>query len=155
MKKITYSIFLLFIAFSLTSCLKSGMEDLPEYSEAEITSVSTVRYRYISEEIAPSSGQKLVKEVDLTYTSSISSENATVKLTVTAPSNFPAAELPKLSKANLVIAVGLSTAARLTPIGSAPRLGVPGDFSKKNEYLVTAADGTTKTWSIEILSLTK
>lgn len=155
MKKITYSLFLLFITFSLTSCLKSGMEDLPEYSEAEILSVSTVRYRYISNDVAPSSGQKIVKEVDLTYTTSISSENATVQISVSKPSNFPVEELSNLSKANLVVAVGLSTAARLTPVGNAPRLGVPGDWSRKNQYTVTAADGTIKNWSIEIVSLTK
>ena len=42
----------------------------------------------------------------------------------------------------------LSTAARITPLNGAPKLGNPGDFSAKEfKYQVTAADGTKKEWT--------
>ena len=45
MKKILYCLTLVFSALLFSSCLKGGLEDLPEYEDAEITSVSAVRYR--------------------------------------------------------------------------------------------------------------
>lgn len=49
----------------------------------------------------------------------------------------------------------ISTAARLTPLDGAPKLGVPGDWSKPNKYLVTAASGAQKEWTIEVIKLNK
>ena len=37
MKKIIYSLFLTFMMVSFSSCLTGGLEDLPEYEEADIT----------------------------------------------------------------------------------------------------------------------
>ena len=116
MKKIIYSLFLTFMMVSFSSCLTGGLEDLPEYEEADITSVSAVTYRYISDEVSPASGQNIVKNVNMTYTSEIDPVAATVKISVTTPANFPEDELANLStKSNLVVAVSLSTAARLFP----------------------------------------
>lgn len=141
---------------SFTSCLTNGLDDLPVYEEAEITSVSTVRYRYISDEESPATGQKIVKEVNMTYTSEINAEAATVKISVTTPENFPESELNNLStSANLLVSVGLSTAARLTATNGSPDLGKPGDWSKPNTYTVEAANGKKKDWTIEIISLKK
>ena len=49
-----------------------------------------------------------------------------------------------------MVAVTISTAAIIKPIGDAPKLGVPGDWTKDNQYEVTAADGTKKTWTIVV-----
>ena len=155
MKKIFYSLLLILSVISLSSCLEGNLDELPLYEEAEITSVSTVRYRYISNEKVPSSDEFLVKEVDLSYTSDINPETGTVKIYATASEGFPAEELSKLSKSELVIAVALSTAARLTPTNGSPKLGVPGDWSKANTYVVEAAGGKKKDWTIEVVSLEK
>ena len=156
MKKVIYNLFLMMAMISFTSCLTSGLDDLPVYEEAEITSVSTVRYRYISDEESPATGQKIVKEVNMTYTSEINTEAATVKISVTTPENFPESELNNLStSANLLVSVGLSTAARLTATNGSPDLGKPGDWSKPNTYTVEAANGKKKDWTIEIISLKK
>lgn len=156
MKKVIYNLFLMMALLSLSSCLTSGLEDLPVYEEAEITSVSAVRYRYISNETSPASGQNIVKEVNMTYTSEIDSETATVKISVTTPENFPESELANLStSSNLLVSVGLSTAARLTATNGSPDLGKPGDWSKPNTYTVEAANGKKKDWTIEIVSLKK
>ena len=155
MKKIFYSLLLVLSTISLSSCLEGNLDELPLYEEAEITSVSTVRYRYISDEKVPASDEFLVKEVDLNYTSDIDSKAGTVKIYAATSAEFPADQLSKLSKSELVIAVALSTAARLTPTNDSRKLGIPGDWSKTNTYTVEAAAGKKKDWTIEVVSLEK
>lgn len=155
MKKVICNILLVIMLFSFSSCLTGGLEELPEYEDANITSVSTVQYRYISDEISAASGQNIVKDVNLTYKSEIDIDAALVKISVTTPDNFPQAELDKLSKSNLLIAVGLSTAARISPTNGAPILGIPGDWSRANSYVVESASGKKKDWTIEVVSLEK
>ena len=155
MKKILYNLFLLFAVFSLSSCLDSNLDDLPEYEEADITSVSAVRYRYITDEKSPASGENIVEEVDLGYTADINADRREVKIKVTKPGSFPADQVNNLSKSNLVVVVSLSTAARIAPLDGSPKLGVPADWSSAHRYVVTAATGTQKEWTIEVVSLTK
>ena len=69
MKKVIYNLLLTLMMFSFTSCLTSGLDELDVYDGADITSVSAVAYRYISDEKSPASGQNIVKEVNLTFTS--------------------------------------------------------------------------------------
>ena len=107
MKKIFYSLLLILSVISLSSCLEGNLDELPLYEEAEIASVSTVRYRYISDEKSPSSDEFLVKEVDLSYTSDIDSNAGIVNIYVTISEEFPTDQLNKLSKKELVIAVAL------------------------------------------------
>lgn len=155
MKKILYSALIVMFMVSFTSCLKNDLEDLPEYKDANITSVSAMIYRYISDEKSPASDQYIVKEVNLTYDSDIDKDLKTVDITASIPANFPEAEKNNLSKSNVVVIVSLSTAARIQPIDGSPKLGVPGDWSKSNKYKVLAADGTEKIWTITLTSLTK
>ena len=88
MKKVIYNLLLTLMMFSFTSCLTSGLDELDVYDGADITSVSAVAYRYISDEKSPASGQNIVKEVNLTFTSDIDTDAATVKITVSVPENF-------------------------------------------------------------------
>lgn len=155
MKRVIYHLFLAICLFSMTSCLTGGLEDLPIYGDADITSVSAVQYRYISDEKSPASGEYLVKDVNMTYTSEINTEAGLVQISVSIPDNFPVEELENLSIENLLIAVSVSTAARITPEANSPKLGVPGDWSKPNQYVVEAANGTKKNWTIEIVNFVK
>lgn len=151
MKRIIYSLLLTVMMISFSSCLTSGLDELPVYEDADITSVSAVTYRYISDEKSPASGQNIVKNVNITYTSDIDPEAAMVKIAVTTPANFPEGELTNLSKkSNIVVVVSLSTAARITPLDGAPALGTPADWSKPYKYVVTAADGKQKEWTIRL-----
>lgn len=68
---------------------------------------------------------------------------------------FPAGELGNLSTSNLVVAVSISTAARMSPVGDSSQLGVPADWSKLNRYVVQAANGNKKDWTIEIVEFNK
>lgn len=154
MKKVLYSLYLLCTVVLLSSCFKSGLEDLPAFGDADILSVSKVEYRYISDEIAPSSGQPLVKNVTLSHDAKLDNESATVAITVRVPDNFPQAELSNLSASALVVSLNLSTAARITPLGGSADLGFPADWSKENKYQVVAANGNKKEWTISLV-LTK
>ena len=51
--------------------------------------------------------------------------------------------------------VNLSTAAVIAPQDGAPTLGTPGDFSTTRRYVVTAANGTKKDWTIQVTALNK
>lgn len=149
MKKVFY-LFVIMVSMVLSSCLKSGLDDLPIYDEADITSVVAVKYRYISDEKSPASGDYLVKEVDLNFSPQIDAEEGFVKIDVSVPDNFPETEKEKVSKSNLVVIVNLSTAARIFPIGDSPALGTPGNWNEPNKYRVQSASGTDRQWTIEI-----
>lgn len=154
MKRALNVLVLLCLLCGMTSCLKSNLDELETYGGANITSVSRVEYRYVSDEIAPSSGQNVVKYVTLEYSgSTVDMENATVTIPVKLPANFPESELGKVSASNLVVVVTLSTAARIEPVNGAPALGKPGDWSMPNEYKVTAANGTSRIWTIKVTGI--
>lgn len=155
MKKILYKLLSLVIVLSFSSCLDANLDELPVYEEADITSVSAVQYRYISDQKSPASGENIVEEVNLGYTGDINPESATVKIKVTKPETFPADQVNNLSKSNLVVVVTLSTAARLTPVEGSPKLGAPADWTTAHKYVVTSASGKKKEWTIQVVNLTK
>ena len=78
MKKLVNTLFLLCAVISLSSCLKSGLEDLPEYEDAEILSVHRVEYRFISQDVSNASGQPIVKFATLTHRGTVNKEEGTV-----------------------------------------------------------------------------
>ena len=77
-------------------------------------------------------------------------ENGTCDITVTIPSNFPAADLDNISASELVVAVSISTAAIISPMGGSPALGTPADWSVPHKYMVEAADKSKKEWTITV-----
>ncbi len=155
MKKYISNILLMLFSIFLSSCLDGNLEELPEYDDADITSVSTVQYRYITDEKHPASGENVVKEVELHYNADIDAVNRTVKIDVSVPIEVSEDISKNISKKNLLVAVSISTAARLFPVGNSPKLGVPGDWTKTNIYTIMSASGIKKDWKIEIVSLKK
>ena len=156
MKKIKIFALIFAALLSLSSCLKYNLEELPAFSDAEITGITSVEYRYISDDISPVNGDKIVKFVTLTSSNvKVDAETSTCTLDVAAPSNFPTERLSDLSLSKLVVIAQLSTAAVCTPVDGSPAFGVPGDWSKPNKYQIKAADGTTKVWTVTVNSLKK
>jgi len=156
MKKIKILVLLISSVFCLSSCLHYKLDDLKLYGDANITSIQGVQYRYIGTNINPVNGEAFVEYVTMNESNvKIDNDSATITFEVSKPANFPASEESKLSQNCLVVYVQLSTAARCEPVEGAPALGVPGDWSKPNKYLVTAADGTTKVWTLSISKFTK
>ena len=148
MKKYFYLIAAFFVAVLSTSCLESGLEELDEYSGCDILN-GNVYWRYYGDGKIPASGEQEVKQVYLAASRTADNENGiyTIKYVTT---NIPEAERGNFTESKAVVAVTISTAATIKPIGDAPKLGVPGDWTKDNQYEVTAADGTKKTWTIVV-----
>ncbi|GIJ93762.1 hypothetical protein CAPN001_05690 [Capnocytophaga stomatis] len=51
--------------------------------------------------------------------------------------------------------VSISTTTKIYPIGDAPELGVPADWSKPDKYRVEANNGNFAEWTIEVTSFKK
>lgn len=151
------NLFVAMLLLTCTSCLKSGLEDLPEFEEAEISGVQKVEYRYYDKnDISVVDGLPVVKYVSLNQTNKVEGNTLSIEVTVPAASgSFTEAERAAVSTSNIAVMVTISTAARLAPVGGAPKLGVPGDWSKPNKYIVTAANGNQKEWIIQVTKLIK
>ena len=61
----------------------------------------------------------------------------------------------KVDKTNLAVIVSVSTAARVSPVGDAPRLGTPGNWSSAHKYRIEAANGNSAEWTIEVTNVIK
>ncbi len=149
MKKIFNTMIALILAIVSTSCLTSGLEELEVYSGTEITGVAGVLHRYYGTDVIPGSNEVQVKSFVLRVQNVQKDATAgTLTFDVTIPSNLPATEQGKVTNKALVVIVNLSSAAVVTPIGDAPKFGVPGDWSKPNQYKVRAANGNEQTWTL-------
>lgn len=49
----------------------------------------------------------------------------------------------------------ISTAAKVIPLRDSPNLGDPIDLTKEHQYQVTAANGSSKVWSIKVTAFLK
>lgn len=134
-----------------TGCLNHGLDDIDTYDGADITSFEGVYYRYTTDKIMDVSGEPQVRQVSLQMVSpAIDAEAGTATVTVKPTSNFPADELDKLSDKSLVVCLNISVASIIKPAAGSVRLGVIADWSKPNTYIITAADGSTKEWTVTI-----
>lgn len=147
-------LFLLLCLPFMTAC---DWEDLPVYEEAEISAVQFY-YRWASDSKDPITDEPIVKELQLSTSSNVNKETATIEATVTVPAasnSFPASVREGVTVNKLWGQVTVSTAARITPIDGAAALGTPDDWSKERKFVVKAANGTTKTWTIKIVNFNK
>lgn len=158
MKKNIYLLIMLMLCL-FTSCLTAGLDDLPEFEDANITGVQKVEYRYKSDQLSPTDNQPIVKYIDLPRQINVDNKTNTVSISVTVPaanpSSFPETEREKCSTSNIAVMVSISTAARVFPVGNAPKFGVPGNWTNPNKYIVQAADGTKKEWIVQVVSFKK
>lgn len=137
----------LIVSFLLSSCY-SGLDDLPAYDNAEITSIS-FEYRWED----PNTGTFSVitlNNKDLV----IKSDVGTIELSIEVPSvsnKFPENIRNQVSLNKLILVSSISNAAIIEPLENSPKMGYWGDFSdKKFKYKVTAANGSEKVWTIVI-----
>ncbi|MDR0845709.1 MAG: hypothetical protein LBN71_10860 [Tannerella sp.] len=141
-----------------TSCLTSGLEELPAFDTADITDIR-FDFRYKDASSTWIDNEPVVKVVSLTIQNKvIDTASGTVTCTLAVPAangTFTEAIRQQVSLTSVVGRFYLSTAAVIVPVEGAPVLGVPGDFSATRKYKVTAADGTTKVWTISVTNLSK
>lgn len=157
MKKLFNILAAMLLAVVSTSCLEHDLEELELHTGCDITRVDCA-YRWVTDEIHPGTGAEKVKHV---YVSAYSRTYETDEADPTrgvckisySKTNIPEefrADCEKLypNERGMAVYVTISTAATIKPIGNAPALGVPADWTADYEYEVTAADGTKKIWKI-------
>lgn len=158
-RKIVYLFITLFVLpMMFSSCLTDNTEDIGAFSNNNINDIAGVWFRYITVE-NPNSTREVVKKLELdgiTKAVDQATRTATIKVKPTAAkiNALPASAKAGLSIKNVAVVVSLPTAARIAPVGDAPALGVNGDWSKPNKYIVTAANGDTAEWTITITEFT-
>ncbi|MCH5320041.1 MAG: hypothetical protein J1E38_10095 [Paramuribaculum sp.] len=154
LKNMKWLLSLLVLPF-LVSC---GWEDLPSYEDANITACQ-FRYRWASDVyIDDVTGEPLILEMQMSANATIDAEAGTVNVAVTVPaaqSYFTTAVRDQVSLNNLCCQVTLSTAARIAPSDGNKVLGIPDNWTVPHNFVVTAADGTKKNWTITVTSFTK
>lgn len=145
MKRYIISLFTAVLSMvCLTGCLTSGIDDPEkEFDGADITGVQGIYYRY-----KDSKGN--VQQVRLSMGSDINVDEQTCEIVYLLPGNFPQDQVDNFSLKTVVVVLNISTAAVIRPLGDSPALGVPGDWSKPNQYEITAADGTKKIWTVTL-----
>lgn len=145
MKRYIYSLFATIISMvCLSGCISDTLNDVDEsFDGADITGIVGVYYRYIN-------ADGNVQQIRLATGADIDNEENTMEIVYLVPANFPADQVDKVTTSNLVVVLNISTAAVIKPLGDAPKLGVPGDWSKPNQYEVTAANGNKKIWTITL-----
>ena len=155
MKRIKFLLAILSVCI-LPSCLSSGLEELPVYNDAEITNFK-FEYRWAEKE--GKSERLRVKPLNTKV--NIDKEKAIVVCQITVPAAdaqaFTEEVRNKVAQNNIVGFCTISTAATIRPVGSAPHLGKPGDFTQNTmSYEVIAADKKTKkTWMLIVESFNK
>lgn len=132
-------------------------EDLPAYEDANIEGVAFY-YRFKSPtDKDPITGEPIVKNVQLSTSSvDINSDEGTVSLVVRASKNsFPTEIYDAMDATQLVGTVTLSTAARIAPADNHKALGLPDDWTEPHRFVVTAANGDKKNWTITVTEFRK
>jgi hypothetical protein len=144
---------LLIITTLFSSCLKEGLPKYPLFGDNKITNVY-VEYRYNSSQ--QYGGQPVVAYQKLIVSQVIDSASSTIKVTLAVPAangTFTSVERAKISLNNLVMYFDISTAATITAAGGTSKPGDVGDFSKPLSYVVTAANGQKRTWTVNVAPL--
>lgn len=151
MKKLMTIAISLLSVFAVSSCLNANLVELDTYSGCEIQGVQGVYHRYYLNSTIPLSGERQVKQTGLNVSNvKIDSDAATCTFDVEIPSNFPEDQTSSVDASNLVVIFNISTASVIAPVGNAPTLGVPGNWTASNKYQVTAATGQTKVWTVSL-----
>lgn len=154
MKNILKYISILSICLAFSSCLKSGLDDLPAFNDAEITDMK-FEYRWIEDV----NGNDQLQVIQMNVENSFDTATGTVETKITVPeanTDFPEDVRQEVALTNLVGYADISLAAVITPIDGAPAFGGVGNFSSTPiQYEVVAADGTSKIWTITISEFNK
>ncbi len=148
MNKYLFIIVMVLISSSCIDFLEWGLDELPLNDEAEIqTFFFEYRFTVVNENGFP---QVEFRTMETAVTKDNTNINCVV--TVPGPSGFFTEQVAAgVNLTNLVGYCTLSPAAVIEPMDNAPRLGGVGNWSQSPyRYKVTAADGSTKTWTITV-----
>ncbi|TKC07198.1 DUF5018-related domain-containing protein [Pedobacter frigoris] len=139
----------LMISVLCSSCLKKDLPEYPAFDANEITLVN-VEHRFAG---TSTNGQPVVIYQKLTLAQQVDKTTSTINVQITVPAatgQFTTAERAKVAQNKLWFYMNLSTAAVIAPTDGTPKLGDPTDGTKPLKYIVTAANGATRTWTINV-----
>ncbi len=146
-----------------SSCLQKGLDELPAFDNKEILTFAfeyrTIDYSSVEAGYENATGKLSVTYLDqsstyLTYT--IDSDAATVDCQIVVPLSCTSPAVQSdITLENLVGYCSVSTAACVTTPSGSPTLGAIDDWSDMSyKYIVVAADGSEKEWTVTITSFT-
>lgn len=146
---------LLLMTCSLTSCLR---HDLPAYPlwNGDLITNAYLEYRYNSGQ--DYWGNPVVAYQRMQVNASIDTTNNTVTLDVTVPpasGSFSDSIRNMVTQSTLWPYFDISTAATMASSGTSPKPGFETDFTKPQTYVITAADGQKRNWTVIVKSFTK
>jgi hypothetical protein len=152
MKKIiVYTTLFILPLFIFNSC-RMGLDELPVFEDAKLTNFWFEHREMVTKTNPDGSKYETVVFTDLksACTFQIVSENensADCKVTINK------AKVTKtINLSGIVGKATISTAATISPLNSAPKLGLPGNFSGPVSYQVKAADEVSmKTYNITVV----
>ena len=135
------------------SCLNSDLDDVPTFDENDILNIK-FEHRWA---VAEGTSEKLrVQTMETSF--QINDDLKVISCEITVPSasgEFTENIRNQVSLSSLVGYTSISPAATITPLDGSTILGTPGDWSRQNEYLVKAADGSEEVWTIEVVQFNK
>ena len=141
--------------FLFSSCLKKNTEVVEGFSDNNINDVAGVWFRYI---IDGGTDREVLKKVELNgIVKAVDKTNkkVTIKVTPTQSllNSIPEKARGELKLTNIAVVVAIPTGAKIIPVGNAPKLGINGDWTQPNRYLVRAANGSEAEWTIHLTEL--
>lgn len=150
-------VFIMLMSMVLTSCLK---KDLPEYPLFDGNSITVVNAEHrFKSRIKKINGEPIIVMKGLTVNSQIDEATSTIKLTVTVPAaetgdnaDFNAEEKALVKQSALWLSYTISTAATMTPLDGTGKPGDPADATKALKYRITAANGSTRDWTVSVVT---
>jgi hypothetical protein len=152
MKRTLILTLLPFIMVVMNSCLKKG---LPEYENWDQNNIDNVYVEYRYEGNKMMNGKPVVEYKRLDVEKKVNTSNNSIELKIQVPAasgSFTDDIRKKVQQNYLWMYTDISTAAKIAPIGDTPKLGDPGDLTKDLHYRVTAANGTTRDWVINVVT---
>ncbi|MCY4780034.1 hypothetical protein ORI89_10260 [Sphingobacterium sp. UT-1RO-CII-1] len=147
----------LFLSVLASSCLK---KDLPEYPLFDGNSISVVNAEHrFKSRIKTMHGEPIITMKGLTVNSKIDEASGTIDVTVIIPeaetgsgADFTAEEKTLVKQNSIWFYYTISTAATMTPLDGTAKPGDPADATKPLKYRVTAANGQSKDWTVNVVS---
>lgn len=139
----------------LSSCLKKG---LPEFESWDLNNIDNIYVEHRYESSKTLNGQPVIAYQRLNVLRTVDEANGIINLEIAVPpasGDFTTAIRDQVTQDYLWMYMDISTAAKVAPLQASPKLGDPIDLTKDHQYQVTAANGTSKVWTIKVVSFQK
>jgi hypothetical protein len=160
MKKILIYMLLFFSIVSFSGCLKEGLPAMKNSSQNAISGFD-FEFRWLSQDTVRQNGaivdirelSNVAKLTNMLRITNRADGNDTVYCQLSIPSQVPSKQRINVKLTNIWAYAAIPDAATITPLNGSPALGKPGDFSKATSYKVTAADGSSKSYTVVVAPL--